>query len=138
MTAKQTHLRRNLLARIHQHDFTKAAKEQDAWENFLFNMYKVSSSAKLSIDELYNLIDVLDNSAKPLIKGRRPQLKKEGISEAQQAYILKLWDDRDENSLREFCFRTTAKRYLHLNSLNKNEATKLILGLEYMLGVKKR
>lgn len=138
MSAKQTYLRRSLLARIHQHEFTKAAKEQDAWESFLFNMYKVSSSAKLSIDELYNLIDVLENGAQPLVRGRRPQLKKEGITVAQQAYILKLWDDRDENALREFCFKTTAKRYLHLNSLNKNEATKLITGLEYMLGVKRR
>lgn len=138
MTAKQTYLRRSLLARIHQHEFTKAAKEQDAWESFLFNMYKVSSCANLSIDELYNLIDVIENGAQPLIKGRRPQSKKEGMTELQETYILKLWGDRDENALREFCHRTVKKRPLRLNILNKSEATKVILGLEYMLGVKSR
>lgn len=138
MTAKQTYLRRNLLARIHQHEFTKAAKEQDAWEEFLFSMYKVSSSANLSIDELYNLIDVLERGAQPLVKGRRPQTKKEGMTELQQAYILNLWGERGENSLREFCFKTVGKRPLRLNSLNKKEATKVILGIEYMLGLKKR
>lgn len=138
MTAKQTHLRRNLLARIHQHDFTKAAKAQDAWESFLFNIYKVSSSAKLSIDELYNLIDVLEQGAQPIAKGRRPQTKKDGMTDKQLSCILTLWGDRGENALREFCFKTVGKRPLRLNSLNKSEATKVILGLEYMLGIKKR
>lgn len=138
MTAKQTYLRRGLLARIHQHDFTKAAKEQDAWESFLFNMYKVSSSSKLSIDELYNLVDVLERGAQPIVKGRRPQTKKDGMTDKQLSCILKLWGDRGEDGLREFCHKTVGKRPLRLNSLNKSEATKVILGIEYMLGLKKR
>lgn len=138
MTAKQTYLRRSLLARIHQHEFTKAAKEQSAWEGFLFNMYQVNSSSKLSIDELYNLIDVLERGAQPIVKGRRPQTKKEGMTDKQLSCILKLWGERGENALREFCFRTVGKRPLRLNSLNKKEATKVILGIEYMLGIKSR
>ena len=138
MTAKQTYLRRSLLARIHQHAFTKAAKEQDAWEEFLFSMYKVSSSANLSIDELYNLIDVLERGAQPVVKGRRPQSKKDGMTDKQLSCILKLWGDRGEDGLREFCHKTVGKRPLRLNSLNKSEATKVILGIEYMLGIKSR
>lgn len=138
MTPKQTQLRRSLLARIHSNDFTKAAKEQGAWESFLFNMYHVDSSAKLSIDELYNLIDVLEKGVKPIIKGNRPQTKKDGITDKQLTSILKLWGERGEIALREFCHKTVGKRPLCLNSLNKSEATKVILGIEYMLGIKKR
>lgn len=138
MTPKQIHLRRSLLARIHSNEFTKAAKEQSAWEGFLFNMYQADSSSKLSIDELYNLIDVLEKGAQPIIKGNRPQTKKEGITDKQLSCILKLWGDRGENGLREFCFNTVKKRPLRLNSLNKSEASKVILGIEYMLGIKSR
>ncbi|MFV0481867.1 MAG: phage protein GemA/Gp16 family protein [Campylobacteraceae bacterium] len=136
MTNKQKYLRRGLLATIHQHEFTKNAKDNDAWETFLQKNYRIDSSAKLSIDELYNLLDVLNKGSTPKITGIRPKQKTDAITIKQEMYIKELWGDKSLKSLSNFCFRTIKKRPIRLNVLNKNEATKLILGLENMLGVK--
>lgn len=137
MTNKQMILRRNLLARIHQHGFTKEAKNNEAWKSFLMSSYKTDSAAKLSIDELYNLLDVLNKGVAPIISGIRPKQNQQMITCKQEMYINKLWADRGLKGLSDFCQRTINKRPLHLKILTKQEATKLIVGLEKMIGIAK-
>jgi len=134
MTSKQISLRRNLLAKIHQHEFTKQAKQNNAWEDFLLNSYKTDSSAKLSIDELKNLLDVINKGFEPIISGFRPR-KNDMITLKQEHTIMKLWGNRGQKGLSDFCERTIKKRPFYLNVLSKQEATKLIIGIEKMLGI---
>ena len=137
MTAKQQFLRRDLLATIHKHPFVIEAKSNEAWEEFLRNNYKVSSSAKLSISELQNLLDVLNRGAEVIVGGDRPRTKKEMITIKQEKYINKLWGTRSLLNLSDFCDRTIKKRPINLKILTKAEATKLIVGIEKFVGVVK-
>lgn len=154
MTKKQEYLRRGLLAKIHLHPFSQKGKELDAWSEYLLNSYGVRSSAELSIDELYNLLDVMSGKAEPKASGVRPRAKKDKnkndtnkpLTEKQEAYLLKLWNispnkrglTASTKELAEFSLRTLGFSFLYLGDLTSAQAGKLITGSEYLFGIKKR
>jgi hypothetical protein len=155
MTQKQEYLRRGLLAKIHIRPFTKQSKELDAWQEYLLNSYGVRSSADLSIDELYNLLDVMDGKTQPKISGVRPRVKRAAklqtdkdapLTEKQEAYLRKLWNIEPgkrglvtaTKELAEFSLRTLGFSFLYLQDLSSSQAGKLITGSEYLFGMKKR
>jgi hypothetical protein len=154
MTQKQEYLRRGLLAKIHMHPHVKQRKEFDVWEEYLLNAYGVKSCAELSIDELYNLLDVLNGNGKvqERISGVRPRTKKkktdgtERLTEKQEAYLKKLWDlEADKRGLvvatkelADFSLRTLGFRFLYINHLSVEQANKLITGSEYLKGIKQK
>lgn len=59
MTEKQAILRKQLLSKIHTTKRYKELKENDAWEMFLDCHFRCSTSAELSIKELYACLDLL-------------------------------------------------------------------------------
>ena len=152
MTQKQEYLRRGLLAKIHMHPHVKQRKEFDVWEEYLLNAYGVRSCAELSIDELYNLLDVLNGNGKvqERISGVRPRKKtknkntSERLTEKQEAYLKKLWDLEPDKrgftvvtkELADFSFRTLGFRFLYINHLSVEQANKLITGSEYLKSIK--
>ncbi|WP_419257125.1 hypothetical protein [Campylobacter fetus] len=104
MTEKQAMLKRQLLSKIHTHKRYKELKQNDAWEMFLDCYFKISSSAKLSIKELYSCLDLLNGTINSVdeidFKGREAiaRDKKAISSAAQVARIKKLikaigWDE---------------------------------------------
>ncbi len=139
MTKAQEVFRKQLLSKIHQLPFVQKAKEQEAWEVWLGERYGVPSCSALSIDELRNVLDVINHKAPVKTGGRRPvQSTRGGITEKQKSYILKLWEGRSNDSLLKFAQHTLGVIPLSLDVLSSAEATKLITGIEYMQGVKKR
>jgi hypothetical protein len=153
MTQKQEYLKRGLLAKIHIHPQCKQRKELEVWEEFLFGSYGERSSANLSIDELYNLIDVLDGRTEPRISGVRPRKKAKAktpdpnapLSEKQELYLRRLWNIEPDRrgmcpvtkELLDFAFRTLGFHLLYLHNLTSTQANKLITGTEYLRGIKK-
>jgi hypothetical protein len=149
MTAKQEFLRRGLLTKIHKHEGCKQRKELEVWEDYLFASYGVRSCSAMSIDELYNLLDVLGDKAEPRAGGVRPRMKKKGkpepLTEKQEAYIKRLWNLQSDKrgmtpmtkALSDFCFRTLEFRTIYINSLTLEQANKLITGSEYLFEIKK-
>jgi hypothetical protein len=158
MTQKQEFLRRGLLAKIHTHDFCKQGKAYGMWDEYLFNAYGVRSCAELSIDELYNLIDVMQGKTYAIISGVRPRKKSnpkksaadkadktdKRLTEKQEAYLCKLWklepDKRGltavSKELAEFSLRTLGFRFLYIQNLTSVQANRLITGSEYLFGIK--
>ena len=94
MTEKQAMLRRQLLSKIHTHKRYKELKANDAWETFLDCHFKICSSAKLSIKELYSCLDLLNGAINSVdeidLKGREVIARdKKAISSAAQANRIK-------------------------------------------------
>jgi hypothetical protein len=154
MTQKQEFLRRGLLAKIHTHDFCKQGKSYGMWDEYLFNAYGVRSCAELSIDELYNLIDVMQGRASARISGIRPRKKSKAksaadktdkrLTEKQENYLRKLWklepDKRGlvsaSKELANFSLKTLGFKFLYIQNLTSIQANKLITGSEYLFGIK--
>lgn len=133
MTEGQKALRKKLLAKVHQHPFCKEAKELDTWNHFLQNGYGVESSAKLSIGELLNLIEVMSSKSEPIISGTR-ESDNEYASAKQLYTIEKLWKnkarDTSDLALRKFMKRTIKTMPLHLRNLSKIDASRVITALK--------
>jgi hypothetical protein len=152
MTTRQEFLRRGLLAKIHQHPFVQQSKLVDAWEDYLSNGYGVKSSAELSINELYNLLDLLNGKvSEPKVSGERARKTKSRaadnkapITAKQEKYLTELWklkaDRRGKafisKELAEFAKRTIGLQPLFVGDLTNAQANKLITGSEYLLGIK--
>lgn len=134
MTEKQRIFRNTLLTKIHTHEFYKGCIENEAWSEFLMNNFGVISSAKLSIKELLILLDLMNGSAKTLIKpdfyGRRAIDKNLGTKKQ----VMKCLNLKKElgwrmTEFRKFVFKQTEKilwKDEMINSLSKAELTKLI------------
>ncbi len=140
MTEGQQILRKNLLAKIHQHPFCKTAKSLETWAVFLMEGYGVDSSSKLSIDELLNLYNVIQAHALPKVGGKRqspPKKVKSGESPfltPKQAYTIEtLWEtksrEKTPHALMQFVYRITGKFFLTLEALSKKEASAVIAAL---------
>ncbi|CUV65216.1 conserved hypothetical protein [Sulfurovum sp. enrichment culture clone C5] len=133
MTEGQKAFRKNLLAKVHQHPFCKEAKGLDTWNHFLQNGYGVDSSAKLSIGELLNLVEVMNSKSEPRISGTRES--DIGYASSKQIYVIDtLWKDkaRDKSdlALRKFIKRTIKSMPLHLSNLSKIDASRVITALK--------
>jgi len=125
MTQKQEYLRKGLLMKIHVHPSVKQRKELEVWQDFLFNSYGVRSSAELSIDELYNLLDTLNGRAEAMVGGIRPRKKRAAAktkSNSQQnekaktakQQIAKVKDDKPQNDKDE---QLTQRQEAHLMNI---------------------
>ncbi|MDD3466006.1 MAG: DUF1018 domain-containing protein [Campylobacterales bacterium] len=138
MTTNQEIYRKSLLSRIHQIPFVLQAKAVGGWEDWLKERYGVTSSAKLSIEELNNLLNILNGKeSEAKTSGSRPRDESK-ISDKQIAKIKQLYGGEVDSGLLEFCAKTVKKRPLRLEVLTKSEATKVITGLEYLKQIKKR
>jgi len=130
MTEGQRILRKNLLAKIHQHPFCKNAKTLNTWGEFLMEGYGVESSAKLSIDELHHLYNILKAKALPKVERREQPL----ITEKQCYAIKKRWEEKSRkktlHSLLHFIHHITGTLFLSLNNITKKEASVIIAALE--------
>lgn len=131
MTEGQRALRKKLLARIHTHLFCKNAKKEDVWVDFLANCYGVKSSADLSIDELMNLLDVLNELDIP--KKSTTRENKGKITQKQLYTIEATWKQKARVktplALRRFIERTIGYMPLHLHALSQKDATKVITAI---------
>lgn len=134
MTEKQRKLRKCLLAKIHLDNFYIGASQNGAWQEFLLNNFGVISSAKLSIKELLILLDLMNGSAKTLIKpdfyGRRAIDKSLGTKkQVMKCLNLKKELGWQMTEFKKFVFKQTEKilwKDEMINSLSKAELTKLI------------
>lgn len=139
MTPKQKAYRNKLLSKVHQSPRyrTVYSNDRDLWESFLQNGYGVSSSSKLAISELENLVDYLVGKVTVLIAdpSRRPDQAGKA-TKAQIAKIETMWSivarDKSEMALRNFINRQVKSRPLHLYNLSRHEATTIIIALEAM------
>jgi len=136
MTEAQKALRKNLLAKIHKHEFCKQSKAQDAWGAYLYSLYGVESSGNLSIDELYNLLDILNKKSDKAIKKGARVYPNDRASQAQIFTIEKLWKekarDKSHEAMMRFVKRVTGVVALHLTILSKIDASKVILAIQRM------
>ncbi|CUU79962.1 hypothetical protein [Campylobacter hyointestinalis] len=137
MTEKQAMLRRQLLSKIHTHKRYKELKASDAWETFLDCHFKICSSAKLSIKELYTCLDLLNgtiNSVEEIdLRGRELiSRKKKAVSSFAQANRIKElmkiigWD---ELTLKKFIIKQL-KIIADPFKMNVKNSSKLIYILE--------
>lgn len=139
MTDKQKRFRVQLLKMVHTNEMYKNLKRVEAWEDFLYVRFRVESSSELSIDELKVLVDVLnggedklgleaDNVGRAMLKDK-PNM----ITTKQILSIESLWEqkarDKTPKALRNFIKIVTKTFPLHLNTLTKAEATKVITAL---------
>lgn len=146
MTPAQQNYRKRLLATIHQHIRMKEMKAQGVWSDYLFGRWGVESSRDLSLEELKNLLDILNGRTANIVRDekRRPkpiETKAEKPKEfharatkAQIGKIMTLWqthsDLKDADSLKRFIKRVIGIYPLHLESLERSDATKVILAIE--------
>lgn len=135
MTAKQVVFRKSLLAKIHTHSAYKHMISFEGWQDFLHSHFKVTSSAKLSINELISLIDLLDGnnpSKTPDFKGRKAVANIGKITIKQKRYIMKLLEGlrKDEKWFLILCFKTLKFGVFNIEHLSKNHASTMILALE--------
>ncbi|MDR0408691.1 MAG: hypothetical protein LBH45_07245 [Campylobacteraceae bacterium] len=159
MTQKQEYLRRGLLSKIHCHPGCKERKALEVWEDFLFSSYNVRSCSELSIDELYNLIDVMNGWAMPKIGGVRARAKSkkivdkakpyipnpnEPLTEKQEACIRTMWnltpDERGlifiDGDFGKFVKKQTGEYIIYVHNLTITQANKIITGKQYVMGLK--
>ena len=128
MNNNQRIYRNGLLAKIHMHPKYKEIKAANAWEDYLYVRFKVTSSVNLGIEELKGLLDCLNGK-----DGKDDKLNiKDRImlfgSRQDRRIILLAEDLGMMEGLAEFIYRQTK-----LNSLeecSKEEKTKIIIGLE--------
>lgn len=134
MTEGQKALRLKLLGAIHKHEFCKQSKKMDAWSDYLSSLYGVESSSNLSIDELYNLLDILNKKTdKAITKGARVY-PKDRASQAQIFTMESIWKSkaRDESheAMMRFVKRVTGVVALHLTILSKIDASRVIIAMK--------
>lgn len=141
LTKKQQILRKRLLTRIHVTHQCKHLKSIDAWEDFLFHRFEVTSCKNLSINELMKLVDELTQGVsfvkhKPDFEARA-LVQSDKATKKQLNCIRALWNKKsktkDDVSLLKFCKKVIKKQYLHLYNLSGEEATKIIYVLEKKL-----
>lgn len=133
MTQNQKNYRKQLLARIHQIQFVKQVKAVGGWEDFLKERYGVTSSAKLSIEELNNLLNILNGKeSEAKLGGSRPRDESKA-TDKQIVAMANAWRDKAHNpsemALRSFVERIIKRKPLHLEQMTKQEATKVITAI---------
>ena len=133
MTLNQKIYRKKLLSRIHQIPFVKQAKDAGGWEDYLRERYGVTTSAKLSIEELNNLLNILNGKESETKTGGSRPRDESKATDKQIAAMASAWRDKAHNpsemALRSFVERIIKRKPLHLESITKQEATKVITAI---------
>lgn len=129
LSNKQKQYRKVLLAKIHQAPVYLHLYKDDraAWERFLHDNYRQTSSADLTIAQLVRLCDFLNH---------KTQAACELASKNQIDYLKNLWSMRarnpSEKSLLEFARANTGLTLISLNVLTKQQASGLIAAAKRM------
>ncbi|ANV98303.1 hypothetical protein BBW65_07090 [Helicobacter enhydrae] len=127
MTEKQRQYRNALLRKIHTHPKYKEIKGAQAWGDYLYVRFGVSSSKELGIEELLSLIDSLNGYENGRGKDIRGRVMLFGSRQDQKIALL-LEDLGMRGMIGEFIYRQTKKRTLE--ECSTKEKTKIIIGLE--------
>lgn len=123
--------RQSMLCAIHTHPKCKLIKEAQAWESWLLVRYGVDSCRFLNEAELQEVLDILDSKAPD-----RDYIQRKGsISAAQKAKIETIMKQRGfgYEAKRGFITRQIGA-YKPLWALDKTEASKIITGLQKIIG----
>ena len=134
MTPKQAALKKSLIKGIHiskrYQEYYK--NDREAYELILEDRYGVSSSKKLTIDQLKAFVKWLNYKTDELKQDK----KKSTATEPQLHKIRELWHSvartPTDEALRAFIYKITCKHYLHIDALTKTDAQKMIVVLEKM------
>lgn len=142
MTFLQDQYRKGLLRNIHQHRTYSGLYACNAWEDYLFVRYGVTSSKDLSIKELNRILDVFNGKVEDVLAlkqdfaGRaimKQSTKEGGITPKQIGTIISLWEkkanDKSLRALLHFVKRVSGTLYLALEHLKKSEATNVIVAI---------
>lgn len=128
MTKKQQNYKKALLKLVHTSKMYKEiyANDRALWEEFLNKTYGVKSSKYLSISELEGLVDYLNY--------KTTKIKVEPATMNQIRYMMHLWDKKGRVKgvfgLLKFVRERMGFKVLKLKDLTKEQATKVIIGLE--------
>ena len=128
MTKKQKNYKKALLKLVHTSKMYKEvyANDRELWEEFLKSNYGVKSSKFLSISELKVLVDFLNY--------KRNSIVVEPITNNQKRYMLYLWEKKGKIKgifgLLNFIQKRMGINVIKLDDLSKEQATKVIVGLE--------
>lgn len=149
MSKKQEGFRKNLLAKIHIHNRYKEIKENGCWEEWLELRYGCDSARFLSISELKEVLDVFNDRVQDRdyvlrdIWGRAQlgvnknkfSTKAQTLSKKQALYIEHLLNILRYNDKQKKAFfkRQINKEIDSIAALNKEEATKIIIGLKKII-----
>ena len=127
LTPKQQHYRKALLGKIHSAPMYIALYKDDrpAWEHMLQRAFGVTSSAKLTIKQLLNLLDFLQGNNR---------YAGEYITDNQIRYIRHVWQQKahhkDEKHLLAFARRTCQATPISLSLLTRHQASGLIAAIK--------
>lgn len=145
MSKKQEGFRKNLLAKIHIHNRYKEIKENGCWEEWLELRYGCNSARFLSISELKEVLDIFNDRVQdrdyvtsdrvgramllPLAQKPQTLSKKQALSIEHLLNILR-YNDKQKKA---FFKRQINKEIDSIAALNKEEATKIIIGLKKII-----
>lgn len=145
MSKKQEGFRKTLLTKIHIHNRYKEIKENGCWEEWLELRYGCNSARFLSISELKEVLDIFNDRVQDRdyvlrdIWGRAMLLplaqKPQTLSKKQALYIEHLLNILRYNDKQKKAFfkRQINKEIDSIAALNKEEATKIIIGLKKII-----
>jgi len=136
MTDAQKAFKKSLIQQVHTAPKYRLyyKENREDYEKKLFDHFGQKSSKVLNIEQLLALVRWLHNELPelPVIKDRSKE-----ATDRQRKAILKLWDlyarDTSETALRQFVKKLTGNTYLHIDKMNKADATKVILALKKTL-----
>jgi len=136
LTKAQLELKKKLIQRIHISDKYKSfyKDNREDYETKLLEHFGVKSSKDMHIEQLFALLRWLNYEVPELetIKDRSNE-----VTARQLTAMREMWElyakHKDEEALRNFIYRITKNRYLHLNSITKSDATKCITALKKTL-----
>lgn len=143
MNAKQKHYRNNLLAKIHTHARYKELYIASFWSEWLRVRYGVDSSKYLSINELWEVLDIFNGKRRdrdyclkdsigraqllPLRKkSNNPKITKDQALMIEDMLNIVRYNDI---KAKEFFKKQTKRDIESIENLSKSEATKVIIGL---------
>ena len=136
MTKKQQKYKNSLIKQVHTSKKYREffANSREDYEDKLYEAFGVRSSKELNITQLVALVKYLEYELPelPVIKNRDKD-----ITNRQKGAIKKLWElyakDKREIALLRFVYKITKKRYISINVISKDDASKVILALKTTL-----
>ncbi|GAB0173751.1 hypothetical protein NHP164001_17720 [Helicobacter trogontum] len=145
MSKKQEDFRKRLLAKIHMHERYKEIQQAGFWEEWVELRYGLKSAKFLSINELKEVLDLFNNRVAdrdymtsdrvgramllPLAQKVQTLSKKQALSIEHLLNILR-YNDKQKKA---FFKRQINKEIDSIAALSKEEATKIIIGLEKII-----
>jgi len=134
MTVLQKSLKSSLIKQVHISILYQQIykHDRDMYEDLLLNHFGVSSSKELDIDQLMELVKFLNKKSDSL----KVMMRKSDATPSQIRFIKDRWQkvarEKSEDALRAFIKRITKKSYLHIDSICKKDAQKIIIALKNM------